>query len=159
MCLAWNHVLYWAWALSSIWGGNTSQDQVQTHWVQAQSSCAELFSVEELLTRPDFANCACKIKSREEIQTGENLRPTVKGLLFYQRRYYCTTVSGSRKILNQWKLVTLKWKKKKSNQKTNQQPFIMQAGTCCATALEWNSLARGLLSKRKCRKSSVWYHF
>lgn len=97
------HILYWARTLSSIWGGNTSQGHVQPHWLQAQSSCAELFSAEQLLTRSDFTNQAWKIEGREEIQTGENLRPTVKGLLFYQRLYYCTTVSGSRKILNQWK--------------------------------------------------------
>lgn len=97
------HILHWAQTPSSIWGRNTSQGHVQPHWLQAQSSCAELFSAEHLLTRSDFTKQARKIEGREEIQTGENLRPTVKGLLFYQRVYYCTTVSGSRRILNQWK--------------------------------------------------------
>lgn len=108
-----------------------AKNQTQLHWLQGQSSCAEPFSVEMLLRVSDFANPACKIEGREEIQTGENLRATFKGLLFYRRRYYCTTVSGSRKILNQWKKAILKWKKK--------YPFIMQVGTCCTTALDWNT--------------------
>lgn len=79
--LAPKHILYWAQTLSSIWGGNSSQGHVQPHWLQAQSPGAELFSAEHLLTRSDFANRAWKTEGREEIQTGENLRPAVKGLI------------------------------------------------------------------------------
>lgn len=38
--------------------------------------------MEELLRGFDVANCAHRIESREEIQAGENLRPTFKGYYF-----------------------------------------------------------------------------